>query len=281
VSLAAKRQAAAYLEQTYHVSERRACRVLALHRSTKRRQSGPEAERALVAHIHTLSERYPRFGYRKIYVLLKGEHWRVSRETVRRIRQHEGLQVIKKERKRRPLGVSTTTPTRATQPNHVWSYDFVHDETTDGRRLKCLTVLDEYTREGLTIHCARSITAEDVVQVLQRLCAQRGAPGYIKSDNGPEFIAQRVTTWLHTQHVETHFIDPGSPWQNGHNESFNGVFRDGCLNRWLFTSVHEARRIITHGLEEYNNARPHGALDGLTPRAFAEQCSNQALEYAA
>ena len=266
-----------YVEQTYGVSERRACRVLSLHRSTKRRQPGTDAEREVVARIHALSERYPRFGYRKIYALLKSEHWGVGRETVRRIRHHEGLQVIKKEHKRRQVGASTATPTRAAYPHHVWSYDFVHDETTDGRRLKCLTVLDEDTREGLTIHCARSITAGDVVQGLQRLWAQRGTPGYLKSDNGPEFIAQRVTTWLHAQHVDTHFIDPGSPWQNGHNASFNGVFRDGCLNRWLFTSVHEARRIITTWLEEYNHERPHGALDGLTPRAFAAQCSHQLL----
>jgi transposase InsO family protein len=128
---------------------------------------------------------------------------------------------IKQACKRRPMGTSTTTPTRAAHPNHVWSYDFVHDETTDGRRLKCLTIIDEYTREGLEIACARSITATDVVQVLRRLFAQRGAPLYVKSDNGPEFIAQRVTTWLREQHVDTHFIDPGSPWQNGHNESFN------------------------------------------------------------
>jgi putative transposase len=255
--------------------------VLALHRSTKRRQPGMCEGHELVARLHTLSERYPRFGYRKIYTLLKGEHWRVSRETVRRLRQREGLQVVKRIRKKRPGGVSTTTPTRAAYPKHVWSYDFVHDETTDGRRLKCLTVLDEYTREGLTIHCARSITATDVVQVLQRLFAQRGAPVYVKSDNGPEFIAQQVTTWLRTQHVDTHFIDPGSPWQNGHNESFNGVFRDGCLNRWLFASVQEARRIITHWLEEYNHERPHGALDGLTPCAFAAQCRRRSLKEAA
>lgn len=107
------------------------------------------------------------------------------------------------------------------------------------------------------------MTAAEVVQVLEDLCASRGAPGYVKSDNGPECIAQEVTTWLRAQHVDTHFIDPGSPWQNGRNESFNGVFRDGCLNRWLFTSVQEARRIINHWLEEYNNERPHGALDGL------------------
>jgi putative transposase len=254
---------------------------LALHRSTKRRQAGSRDPVELIQRIHTLSERYPRWGYRKLYYLLKAEGWGVNRETVRRIRKHEGLQVIKRASKRRPVGESTTTPTRAASPNHVWSYDFVHDETTDGRRLKCLTVLDEYTREGLTIHCARSITAADVVQVLQRLFVHRGAPEYIKSDNGPEFIAQRVTTWLRGQRVDTHFIDPGSPWQNGHNESFNGVFRDGCLDRWLFTSVPEARRIITNWLEEYNNERPHGALNGLTPRAFAAQCSSQSLQHAA
>ena len=270
-----------YLEHTYGVSERRACRVLALHRRTKRRQAGMGAGQELVARIHALSFFFNDTATTEIYTLLKGEHWEGSRETVRRLRQREGLQVVKRIRKKRPVGGSTTTPTRAAYPNHGWSDDFVHDETTDGRRLTCLTVLDEYTREGLTIDCARSITATDVVQVLPRLFAQRGAPGYVKSDNGPEFIAQQVTTWLQTHHVDTHFIDPGSPWQNGHNESFNGVFRDGCLHRWLFTSVQEARRIIIHWREEYNNERPHGALDGLTPRAFAAQCRRRSLEEAA
>jgi putative transposase len=271
VSLAVKRQAAGYLEQTHGVRERRACRVLSVHRSTKRRQPGDQEHGALRARIHALSERYPRFGYRKIYALLKGDQWHVSRETVRRLRKREGLQVVKKTRKRRPVGTSTAVPTRAAYPNQVWSYDFVRDETTDGRRLKCLTVLEEYTRESVAIHCARSITAGAVVQVLQGLFAQRGTPGYVKSDNGPEFIAHCVTDWLQTHHVHTAFIAPGSPWQNGHNESFNGVFRDGCLDRWLFASVQEARRIINHWREEYNNERPHGALQGLTPAAFAAQ----------
>jgi putative transposase len=259
------------LEQTHRVSERRACRVLSLHRSTKRRQPNCQERHELVARLHALAERYPRFGYRKIYTLRKADQWQVSRETVRRLRKREGLQVVKQGCKRRPVGKSTTTPPQAAYPNHVWSYDFVHDATADGRRLKCLTLLDEYTREGLAIHCARSITATDVVQVLQQLFAQRGTPAYVKSDNGPEFIAQQVTTWRGTHHVDTHFIDPGSPWQNGHNESFNGVFRDGCLNRWLFTAVQEARRLIYHWLEEYNHERPHGALDSLTPAAFAAQ----------
>jgi transposase InsO family protein len=170
-------------------------------------------------------------------------------------------------------------PGRVSQP--CLELRFVHDETSDGRRLKCLTVLDEYTREGLTIYCARSITAQDVVHVLQRLFAQRGTPGYVTSDNGPEFMAPQVTTWLREPHVETHVIDPGSPWQKGQNERFNGVFRDGCLDRWLFASVQEARRIINNWLEEYNHERPHGALEGLTPSAFAAQCGCPSLEKAA
>ena len=194
--------------------------------------------------MHALSERYPRCGYRQSYHLLQAAQWGVNRATVRRIRQQEGLQGIQPACQRRPMGTSTPTPTRAAQPHPVWSSDFGQDETTDGRRLKCLTIIDEYTREGLELSCARSITAADVVQVRRRLLAPRGAPMYVKSANGPECIAPRGTTWVREQHVDTHFIDPGSPWHNGHNESFNGVCRDGCLNRWLFTSVQEAKRII-------------------------------------
>lgn len=271
-SLAVQRQAAGYLEQTHGVRERRACRVLSVHRRTKRRQPGAQEHGALLARIHALSERYPRFGDRKIYALLQGDQWRVSRETGRRLRKREGLQGVKKARTRRPRGTSATGPTRAAHPKHVWSYDFVQDETTDGRRLKCLTVREEDTRESVAIHCARSITAGDVVHVLQGLFAQRGTPGYVKSENGPEFIAHRVIDWRRPRQGHTAFIAPGSPWQHGHNESFNGVFREGCLNRWLFTSVQEARRIIHHWREESNHERPHGALNGLTPAAFAAQC---------
>jgi putative transposase len=280
VSLSARRLAAAYLERSYAVSERRSCRVLELHRSTKRRRPGKDHDRVLVGRIHELSERFPRFGYRKIYARLKAKKVSVSRERVRLIRKREGLQVVQKQRRRRPLGVSTTTPTRAEYPNHVWSYDFVHDETSDGRRLRCLTVVDEYTREGLTIHVARSITAGAVVRILQGLFACYGAPACLKSDNGPELVSRAVTQWLSKQGVDTIFIDPGSPWQNGHNESFNAVFRDGCLNRWLFYSVAEARRVINQWLEEFNNERPHGALNDMTPAQFAAQ-HRASLEQAA
>jgi putative transposase len=269
LSLAAKRCTAEYLQQTYSVSERRACVVLSLDRSSARRQPGYDQTRELGARIHALSELYPRFGYRKIYYRLKLEGTRVSRERVRLIRKQEGLQVMKKPRRRRPLGVSTAMPTRAQYPNHVWSYDFLHDETSDGRRLKCLTLRDEYTREGLAIYCARSITASDVVRVLEELFAGRGAPACLKSDNGPELMAKQVTAWLKECRVKTHFIDPGSPWQNGYNESFNGVFRDGCLDRWAFYSVAEAQRVIGQWLDEYNHERPHGSLNGMTPARFA------------
>ena len=159
VSLAEKRQAAGYLQESYPVSERRACRVLQLSRSSRRRRPGSPSQAALVRCIHDLSTRYPRFGYRKIAVLLKQAGWRVGRERVRLMRRQEGLQVIVKQKKKRRVGRSTLALKQATYPHQLWSYDFVHDRTTDGRTLKCLTIEDEFTRQGLAIHAARSITA--------------------------------------------------------------------------------------------------------------------------
>jgi transposase InsO family protein len=270
VSLAEKRRAATYLEQAYEVSERRACRVLALARSTKRRApGGPDP--ALLVRIHELSEAYPRFGYRKIFDRLKGEGWQVGRETVRLLRKREGLQVPQKAPKRRRRGTSTEEAQKALYPNHVWSYDFVSDQTEDGRTLRFLTIIDECTRRGLWIECARHLTSHDVVRVLEQLVELHGAPGLVKSDNGPEFVAKKVQEWLERKQIGARYIDPGSPWQNGHNESFNSVFRDGCLNRWLFSSPLEARRIVEDWLREYNEERPHGSLGGLAPSTFFER----------
>lgn len=268
VSLAVRRHAAVYLAKTYDISERRACQVMGMHRSTYRRTPKPDKTMSMTA-IHRLSEGYPRFGYRKIYTLLRNSGTRISRETVRRIRKREGLQVSVKQRKKRLTGHGSPKLNRAQYPNHIWSYDFVHDRTTDGRTLKCLTVVDEFTREGLTIETARSLTATDVIRALANLFSLYGRPTYIKSDNGPEFVAKAVQRWLKARNVATHYIDPGSPWQNGHNESFNAVFRDGCLNRWAFYSVADARRVIEAWLNEYNDIRPHGSIDMMTPRAFA------------
>jgi putative transposase len=256
------------LEKTFIVSERRACQAVGLNRKTKRRQPYGKEARALTTRISELSEKYPRFGYRKIFDKLKEEGWHIGREHVRLIRKRQGFQVIRKGRKRRLLGSDPGELGKANYPHDIWSYDLVMDQTADGRRLKFLTIIDEYTRYGLAIFVSRSITAGHVRSVLTDLFGQWGLPTHIKSDNGPEFIAQDIQRWLKETGVKTHFIEPGSPWQNGHNESFNAVFRDGCLNRWLFYSVQEARRVTESWLNEYNHERPHGSLGGKTPAAF-------------
>ncbi len=273
VSLVEKRQAVQYLEEQYPVSERRACHVISLSRSTKRREPGTPFNVALVSRVHELSERYPRSGYRKIHWKLQEEEWRACREHVRLIRKRDGLQVPRKQKKRRALGMSTSASSPALFPNHVWSYDFVLDRTEDGRRIRCLTVIDEFTRRGLAIECGRHMTSGDVIRVLSRLVECHGSPSIIKSDNGPEFVASSVQDWIKEAGIKTRYIDPGSPWQNGHNESFNGIFRDGCLNRWLFYSVREAKMIIQQWLEEYNEERPHGSLQGATPAAYSAACN--------
>ena len=281
VSLAERRRAADYLETGHSVSERRACQVAGIPRSSKRRPSGRIEEAALVRRVHELSERYPRFGYRKIRGILRTEGTAIGRDRLRLIRKREGLQVARKARKRRRPGKSTTTVDRALYPNHVWSYDFVADQTADGRRLRFLTVIDEFTREAIWIETARFLNSNDVVRVLQQLVEIRGIPGVIKSDNGPELVCDRVQDWISQRGIATKFIEPGSPWQNGHNESFNGVFRDGCLNRWLFVSVREARLVVERWRQEYNEERPHGALGQITPAAYAAGVGRQEKRAAA
>lgn len=275
MSLASKRYLSDYLQATYGISERRACCTLGLSRATKRFLPKTNLDKELRAEIHRLSIQFPRFGYRKIHDKLKEDGWQVGRERVRLIRKQEGLQVIKKKKKKRLLGKSTTELSKAEYPNHVWSYDLVSDQTACGRRFRCLTVIDEYTRYGLDIHVGRSITSGQVKKVLQKLFAQWGTPVCIKSDNGPEFIAKEIQRWLKRTGVKARYIDPGSPWQNGHNESFNSVFRDGCLDRWYFYSVQEATRVIGAWLDEYNTERPHGALAGAPPARYMEQCRDK------
>lgn len=217
-----------------------------------------------------LSERYNYWGYRKIHDLLKGDV-SIGRERVRLIRRREGLQVRRKQKKKRPLGRSTRWVYRAEYPNHVWSYDFVHDQTMDGRRLKFLTIVDEFYRGGLAVDCSRSLTAPDVIRALARLIRHHGRPECLRSDNGPEFIATEVQRWLQRNGIDTHYIEPGSPWQNPYNESFNSIFRTTCLNRWAFETVAEAKIITTQWLDEYNRVRPHGSLAGRSPSQFKKE----------
>jgi len=280
VSLAERRRAAEHLEAKLGVSERRACEVVEIARSTKRRPSGRIEEARLVRRVHELTERYPRFGYRKIHAVLRAEGFAIGRDRLRLIRKREGLQVPKKQRKRFRPGKSTAQEDRALYPNHVWSYDFVADQTIDGRRLRFLTVIDEFTREAIWIETARLLNSHDVVRVLGQLVESRGVPGIIKSDNGPELVAQHVHDWIEDHEIDTKYIDPGSPWQNGHNESFNGVLRDGCLNRWAFSSVREARLVVESWRHEYNEERPHGALNQITPAAYAARVELEQREAA-
>jgi putative transposase len=256
-----------YLKNQFEVSERRACQVMSMHRSSYRHQGHREID-AVHAEVVNLSQRYPYWGYRKIYDLIDRDQYPVGRERVRLIRRREGLQVVQKRRKKRVLGQTTQWVHRATHPNHVWSYGFVHDQTIDGHSLRCLTIVDEFTRESLAVECARSLTSHDVVRTLIRLVRRHGRPQCIRSDNGPEFIAKAVKNWLKARSIGTHYIEPGSPWQNAYGESFNSILRTTCLDRWAFESVMEARTVIGEWRVEYNTIRPHGSLSGRSPAQF-------------
>ena len=206
--------------------------------------------------------------------MLQQDGFKAGRDRVHRLWRRHGLRVPRKAHKRRRLGTIENGITRhaATHIGHVWTYDFVKDQTTDGRPLKILTVVDEYTRECLAAPVARSFTSSDVVRTLAGLFATRGVPGHIRSDNGPEFIARRVRAWLEANNVGPLYIEPGAPWQNGVGESFNGKLRDECLNLELFTSLAEARVLVGDYREHYDTRRPHSSLDYRTPAAFAAVC---------
>ena len=258
------------------VSERRACQVIGQSRSSQRyRLRERSDEKSLLGRMRQLSRRHPRFGYRRIWVLLRQEEWRVNRKRVRRLWRENGLKVPQKQCKRRRLGWSGngSQRLRSQRKNQVWSYDFVMDQTNDGRRLKMLAVVDEYTRECLTIEVERSLNAQDVVATLRYLFELRGAPTYLRSDNGPEFIAEAVKAWLRASGVSTLYIEPGSPWENAYSESFNGRLRDELLNREEFATLKEAKVLLEDWRLEYNHRRPHSSLGYQTPAAFAASCA--------
>jgi transposase InsO family protein len=218
-----------------------------------------------------LARAHPRYGYRRVGALLRREDWAVNQKRVYRLWRQEGLKVPVRQRKKRPAGNSgnSCVRRRAERPNQVWSYDFVMDQTDDGRRLKFLPIVDEYTRECLRLEVERSIEAVDVVKVLEGLMAERGAPEFIRSDNGPEFVAQAVQTYLAQRGGETAFIAPGAPWENAYSETFNSRFGDEVLKREVFTGLCEAKVLAGQYRREYNTERPHSALGYRTPAAFA------------
>lgn len=228
----------------------------------------------LIERMRELAHRNPRYGYRRIWASLRREGWEVNRKRIQRLWQQAGLRVPARQTKRRRTGSGDNgcAVRRAEHPNHVWSYDFLMDRTEDGRRLKVMPVVDEYTRECLAIEVDRSITAGDVVRVLSKLMDERGEPGFIRSDNGPEFIAEAVMSRLARSGVETLFVKPGSPWENGYAETFNGRFRDELLDREVLINLTEARMVVEEYRQQYNRRRPHSALGYRTPMEFAELC---------
>jgi putative transposase len=257
-----------------------------MHRSTFAYQPRPDHNAELAEQIGRLALRHPRYGYRRIHALLKREGKQraeppVNRKRVQRLWQQARLQVRKQPRKRRGgtgKRGAQTPPVKASYLGHVWTYDFLEDRTLKGTLLRILTVMDEFTREGLAIEVANSLPARRVIEVLARLVAEHGAPAHIRSDNGPEFIATELRIWLARQQVQTLYIDPGCPWQNGYEESFNGTVRDECLNMHLFASVAEARVLLEGFRHEYNEHRPHSSLGYCTPIEFKRAWSQDQAE---
>jgi putative transposase len=276
VSPSARRRAARYLVEGRKCSTNQACRTLGLPKSTFYRKAGANktAER-LEKRIKALSRKHPRYGYRMITQLLRAEGWRVNRKRVQRVRRQEGLQVVRKSRKTRRTRVQQAERVRAEKPNQVWSYDFIHDQLENGVGLKMLTVLDEFTRECLGILVARSITAAGVIGFLELLILKHGAPENVRSDNGPEFVAEAVKQWAYGQAIRINYIELGSPWENGHVESFHGRFRDACLNREVFGNLLEAKVLVEDWRRQYNEKRPHSSLGYQTPREFGRQYNSK------
>lgn len=251
------------------VSERRACKALGQSRSSQRRQPVKRNdEDALTQAIIRLAGEYGRYGYRRVTALLHAEGWNVNHKRVARIWRREGLKVPMKQPKRGRLWLNdgSCIRLRPSWKNHVWAYDFVHDRTKDGRSFRMLTIIDEYSRECLAIITKRKLKSGDVLEALENLFIDRGMPDHIRSDNGSEFTAIAVREWLEKMEVKPTYIEPGSPWENGYNESFNGKLRDELLDREIFTTLHEAHVLIERWRVHYNTKRPHSSL-GYKPPA--------------
>ena len=262
------------------VSERRACQVLGQPRSTQRYQEKEISaeEKKLVARIHELVQRHPRYGYRFITAKLRQEGWRVNFKRIYRVWRREGFKVPRKTRKKRCLGHSgnSCVRRRAEHPDHVWTWDFIHDRTTTGQPLKWFAITDEYTRECLALEVDRGITADRVLDILTSLFLTRGVPRHIRSDNGPEFIAKAIRRHGKAAGLEMLYIEPASPWENGFAESFFSRLRDELLNCEEFADLAEARWSARRRQEEHNHERPHSSLGYQTPAEFAAACAASA-----
>jgi len=250
------------------LSQRRACRLMSVARSSLSCTSClAERDAPVLEAMRELARQYPRYGYRRIQVFLARRGFAMSADRAYRLWRLAGLQVPRRWPRRR-IASGRPRPTPPTAANHVWAYDFVFDRCANGQQLKCLTVVDEWTRECLAIEVSGSIRSRHVIEVLSRLVRVHGAPRYLRSDNGPEFVSRAILRWLSSSNIDTALIDPGKPWQNATNESFNDKFRDECLSLEWFRSRAEAKVLIEIWRRHYNEVRPHSSLGYLTPREF-------------
>jgi putative transposase len=249
-------------------SQRQACELIELPRSIlKYRSVRAERDAPALDAMRRIAATYPRYGYRRVRIFLHREGHSMSPHRAYRLWRVAGLQ-LPRRRPRRRIATSRPRPLPARGPNQVWAYDFVHDACANGQKFKCLTIIDEFTRECHAIDVAGCIRSARVIVVLTRLISAQGAPAFLRSDNGPEFVSKAILEWLAEAKIDTALIDPGKPWQNGADESFNGKFRDECLSMEWFRSRTEARVLIEIWRRHYNDVRPHSSLDYRTPKEF-------------
>ena len=275
VGPASKREAVRHVGEVLEVSERRACVVTEQARATQRyRGKRRDKDAALAAELRRISGEHPRAGYRMAAALLRRAGMEVNVKRVQRLWRQEGLRVPRRQRKRARLGKSENGTQRlaAERVNHVWSYDFVFDQSEDGRRLKWLPICDEFSRELVALEVERRMEAKDVILILEAAIIERGGPPeFIRSDNGPEFVALAVREWIEKRGFKTLYIKPGAPWQNAYSESFNSRFRDEFLNRETFSGLLEAKVLGKEHRQRHNHSRPHSSLDYQTPVEFAKR----------
>ena len=255
------------VRQRLDTSERRTCKTIGLARSTHQYKAVSRDDNDLRLALIRLAKQYGRYGYRKVAELLRMEGWRVNHKKVERLWREEGLQLPQRHKKRKRLyhKDSSIIRLRPQYPNHIWSVDFVHDRLSNGRPYKMLTVLDEYTRQARCVVARPRMGAAEVLEALYPLLLRHGKPTYIRSDNGPEFIATALQTWLKKVGIKPIQIYPGSPWENGYNERFNGTLRREVLNAEWFSSIRQAQTVIDKWMQKYNHVRPHQALNMRPP----------------
>ncbi len=260
------------------LSERRSCFLAGLNRATFRYRTVPRDEGPLRERLEALARRWPRFGVPRLTVLVRAEFGEVNHKKVERLYKEAGLSLPRRRSKKRRGALRTEVAVRATRPAQCWAMDFVSDTLGDGRRFRALTIIDEFTRECMAIEVDTSLSGERVTRVLDRISPPGGKPLYLRTDNGPEFTSQALLRWTQDRGITQHYIAPGRPMQNGTCESFNGKLRDECLSRRWFTSLDEARNTIEAWRIEYNELRPHSALNYTTPKNFKERFEENTMK---